>query len=627
MAIAIYQDTAGRHHWAESTSTTTLANLDRGDWVLFDATPDNPPPPGDPLDNAIAPFFAPGSTSATAAAARAAFLSRGGVALAPPSMQRVTSVAVPTGPRFVDKVGSWLYAVDGPTGDIYRSTDGASWTVVNTTWPGASGWISRLVATADGELLALTETELRKSSGWSANPATATWSASKVTPNGSSVFNGFALDGDGQKFIVAQYNATPADWDQSRYAHISTDAGTTWTQRYDTETLHGIAASDESHLHGVCYDPWADRFYVSEGHGSAGGVYASDDNGLTWTTVPMRVEAGLPGSDTNGPTVIVATDTGLVMGSDNGENGLFGVLRQADPAGERIVRTWRLHTGRDGLVAFAQRGWRDPDTGQVFVTFRAEYNDTPVVLAAGTPSSGGLVYEHPAMPTAGGADRFAAFAKIDATTALVYGEIAGIPYHFTGTLTQPGDNLGQVTATGNTDGGDTNGQASSLAAGRATTTTLNSVAVGQAATANGPATTAVGRNAAANGSSSAAVGYNAVAGEAGSTLGASAGAGAGGVAVGYATRADYGTDGVAVGPVAKAHTNGVAVGARADASGYTNSVALGADTTVTASAQVAVGARDVEVQDATKGLVLRSPDGTRYRVTVANGGSLTAAAV
>jgi hypothetical protein len=37
-------------------------------------------------------------------------------------------------------------------------------------------------------------------------------------------------------------------------------------------------------------------------------------------------------------------------------------------------------------------------------------------------------------------------------------------------------------------------------------------------------------------------------------------------------------------------------------------------------------AYDVEVTDSAKGVVLKSPDGTRYRVTVANGGTLTVAA-
>ena len=56
---------------------------------------------------------------------------------------------------------------------------------------------------------------------------------------------------------------------------------------------------------------------------------------------------------------------------------------------------------------------------------------------------------------------------------------------------------------------------------------------------------------------------------------------------------------------------------------HAGSVALGADVTTTALAQVAVGPRDIEVQDATKGLVLRSPDGSRWRATVTDAGVTT----
>jgi hypothetical protein len=60
---------------------------------------------------------------------------------------------------------------------------------------------------------------------------------------------------------------------------------------------------------------------------------------------------------------------------------------------------------------------------------------------------------------------------------------------------------------------------------------------------------------------------------------------------------------------------------------HADSVALGSNTLTTAAAQVMVGARDVEITDATKGVVLHSPDGKRWRITVSNAGAVTAAAV
>jgi hypothetical protein len=39
-----------------------------------------------------------------------------------------------------------------------------------------------------------------------------------------------------------------------------------------------------------------------------------------------------------------------------------------------------------------------------------------------------------------------------------------------------------------------------------------------------------------------------------------------------------------------------------------------------------VGPRDIEISDATRGVILRSPNGTRYRVTVTDAGTLTVSA-
>ena len=86
---------------------------------------------------------------------------------------------------------------------------------------------------------------------------------------------------------------------------------------------------------------------------------------------------------------------------------------------------------------------------------------------------------------------------------------------------------------------------------------------------------------------------------------------------GSATQSD---DIVAVGYWAIADgAKAMALGSRASAA-HAGSVALGADVTTTSLGQVAVGPRDVEVQDATKGLILRSPDGSRWRATISNAG-------
>ncbi|NCD26466.1 MAG: hypothetical protein EOL86_12865 [Deltaproteobacteria bacterium] len=69
-------------------------------------------------------------------------------------------------------------------------------------------------------------------------------------------------------------------------------------------------------------------------------------------------------------------------------------------------------------------------------------------------------------------------------------------------------------------------------------------------------------------------------------------------------------------------TRATALGSSATA-GHVGSVALGYGTATTAESQVAVGARDVEVQDATKGIILKSPDGSRWRATITDTGVST----
>ena len=58
----------------------------------------------------------------------------------------------------------------------------------------------------------------------------------------------------------------------------------------------------------------------------------------------------------------------------------------------------------------------------------------------------------------------------------------------------------------------------------------------------------------------------------------------------------------------------------------TNTGDVGIGTTSPAS-KLEVDGGDIEVDDSASGLILRSPDGTRYRVTVANGGTLSVSAV
>ena len=67
---------------------------------------------------------------------------------------------------------------------------------------------------------------------------------------------------------------------------------------------------------------------------------------------------------------------------------------------------------------------------------------------------------------------------------------------------------------------------------------------------------------------------------------------------------------------------GVALGSTASAA-HEGSVALGYGTTTSTTDQVAVGPRDIEIQASDHGVILTSPDASRWRATIGNAGALT----
>jgi len=57
---------------------------------------------------------------------------------------------------------------------------------------------------------------------------------------------------------------------------------------------------------------------------------------------------------------------------------------------------------------------------------------------------------------------------------------------------------------------------------------------------------------------------------------------------------------------------------------FSGNVGIG---TTSPGSKLEVQGGDIEVDDSASGLILKSPDGTRYRITLANGGTLTVTAV
>jgi hypothetical protein len=298
------------------------------------------------------------------------------------------------------------------------------------------------------------------------------------------------------------------------------------------------------------------------------------------------------GGDFNAPTVMTATDTGIVLGSDNANNGLYGIVRKPVAAEEVPFLTLPIRTGRDGLVMFAQRGWKDPETGEVYVTFRSDFTDVRPCIAVGTPTSGAVIHEWPTLPVVSG-DRFYFAARISKERLAAYAEFNAVPTTIFGDLSQNTEQNIAVTDRGNNMGG--RASSTSVAIGpKSSAIAVESVAVGVGASANFADTIAIGHNATVTATGATAFGSGSSCGNASVAIGSSTIALNGCVAVGDSA-VNVSALSTAVGYSARATINGVALGYNANAEDYGDAVAIGVNARATSSAQVHIGARHVEM--------------------------------
>lgn len=643
-------------------------------------------------------------------------------------------------PAPIDVIDGVVYGALG--NDLYRSTNsGLSWALVATvTW--SSGEIRRIMKCADGEVLLMRNKGLIKSVGW---PSPTAWQAKINLDTGDNQqFIEWSLDGDGTKFIAADY-AIPRTG--SKYVWVSLDGGNTFTVVRD-KAVHFPGPSEDTHFHGVAYDRWADRFWLCLGDAIYKGHYWSDDNGATWNLLPLHPSI----SGECQATTISATPGGMVLGSDSGaNNGLYRILRTDDPADMRLEIAWHWPHINVSVRGFAYRNFYDEKTGITYTSFQTDRDYQPPIITWCDGVYGGVLYEYDGT-----------FAPSDGFRNVVVmpnGELAAWLQRAGGSqqVRLPRPEFGASTwsseDTGHLRGGVSFGGPSGVSVGPGARAAQFSVAIGPNASAivtgsmaigwdsvggvNGTSIgmqaiaantgVAIGRQAKTTGSSAVAVGYNAsaavtgiaigkdveaasasvvVGGTAGTRVqavvvgvtssstvnggvalgwgaavsgafGVAAGLqavveGEGGVAIGDKAKAmgnratalgqeaeAVGVDSVALGNGAKspgdantvigsgataaagnssvvigrnakalgqwcvavgqgseANLNSVSVGLNAKAL-FTSSVALGTSTVADRSDVVSIGQRDLDVQgNGTKGLVLRSPDGSKWRLTI-----------
>lgn len=268
--------------------------------------------------------------------------------------------------RVAGVVGSLLYGGDGDV--LYNSANwGESWSLVQDTNRGNQ--ILGIFALPDGEVFLTTFGGAWKSSGWVADPTTATWTQ-KITPHdGANIIQG-GFDVYGGIAIVCEY-ANPRT--PSKSVWLSVDSAESFAEVLNLDDLYPGVDPADVHWHSVCIDPWNDnRLWASHGDITRG-IYYSDDQGENWILL----------TDAELPTVMVAIPAGIVCGSDDIPNGLALIANSA---------VTQIYTISIESYGFARRGWRDPDSNLAFVAFQTNIVAIPGLILVSDGRCGTELY-------------------------------------------------------------------------------------------------------------------------------------------------------------------------------------------------------------------------------------------
>ncbi|MDC8446452.1 MAG: hypothetical protein LV471_11070 [Nitrosomonas sp.] len=570
-------------------------------------------------------------------------------------------------PHPIDFFNNTLYGYYN--NDLYKSTDeGVSWSIVSLL--GATGGDVKRIFPCGAEVLVLRKTTLIRSVGW---PAPSSWETKLTLEEGE--FVEWGLDGDGTKFIVADYGVPHTT---SNYLWISVNGGVDWAQ-YEKNVLHpGDDAG--THFHGVAYDSIEDRFWHCMGDNAYRGHYYSNDDGATWNEVPLG--AGMLGSAAQAVS-ISTTPHGMVLASDSGVNGgMYRILRRDNPADMRTEMIWRWPNELTSVRGFAFKNSYDPISGITFICWRTDVSNNPPMITWTDGLRGGIFYEwHDAWSATDGIRNIvvlpsgkilASIYRIGfAPEVLTFKKFRFAAPHQDSSGLLIGGKITGATNDSLAAGQGTKAVSGAMAIGHnCNSTSFGGVAIGVSAVA-GANDTAVGYNAVVAGTNGVAIGRDALAGGneavvigSGSTSSfdrsvligrqiIDAGAqnvlighdvdvtnnGQWNVVIGAFADADSsnnvvvgrianssGTRGTALGAFARTITKGVAIGYNAICD-TTDSVAIGDSTNTELPNAVAIGPRDLHVQATTKGVVLTSPNGTKYRITVDDAGVLVTSAI
>lgn len=523
----------------------------------------------------------------------------------------------------IGEIDGNLYAVGAVAGIIYESTDlGQSWQAVHTFTAGGLGSNNATIySTNDGEVLVSTSTTLFKSSGWSADTSTATFTqVLQVTnPAAEQFHRGWGFSVVDNYIMVTEYGQPKPT---AFFSYLSTDNGNTFAKVFDLRDNE--AGTSNAHNHGCCIDPWHNyRLWQATADTGNIGTHYSDDLGATWTRMPnenQHIGTALKA------TSMIATERGIILGSDDRPNGVWMIPRDDNYTTSPTMQS--LYELRTGSVGLTHIGSKHVLVDGIVYTGFAKSLDYPAVVTATDVESGEtwMVWDNapPAsfrLPLGGGFtglhDIFYAQDTLIIQLTGSYNLVMCPIYEASATRT----NTLEVVDTGHVLGGMSNpdqeavsvgmlayagGMTSTAVGTRAVASGNRGIAVGAESTAGTDAIaigcsatallrgTAFGFQASSSGVDSVAIGRLAstsevatnavVVGTGASTTSASA------VVIGQGATSSVGAESIAIGSSANGGNRGIAVGVRANANGKIQAMAFGYQANATVNYSLAIGA-------------------------------------
>lgn len=197
------------------------------------------------------------------------------------------------------------------------TNDGASWSDIHVF----DDAVTAVREFSNGELVVATDSSRGKlyvSSGWASNPSTATWTL-KVTSSaaGNYFANSWSMDSYGTIGLAAEYGNKDGVAN-ARYVYLTRDSGATWSTIYD------LGNDEGRHLHGVAYDQYWDRIWISTGD-DVNTVEYSDNWGRSWVVAHQDNDVAGDYQSVG----IIPMPSAVLFSSDGSPNGINRIPRKS----------------------------------------------------------------------------------------------------------------------------------------------------------------------------------------------------------------------------------------------------------------------------------------------------------